>query len=138
MNNRLLSYHPLNADFGILLLRLIFGGLMFYHGYSKVMAYNQILPMFGDLVGIGSKNSFHLVIFAEFICGALVVLGLFTRLAVIPILIAMAVAFFVAHGKDPFQVKELAFFFLTLSIPVFILGSGRYSIDHLIFNKRAY
>ncbi|HEY1112570.1 MAG TPA: DoxX family protein, partial [Chitinophagaceae bacterium] len=79
---------------------------------------------------------FNLVIFAELVCGFLVLIGLLTRLTVIPIFITMAVAFFVAHANDPFDVKALAFVFLLLSVIVFVLGSGRYSIDGWLFQKR--
>ncbi len=134
-NNKILSYHSLNTDVASLLLRLIFGGLFVRYGYNKIIAYDQILPMFQDLIGIGSKLSFNLVIFAEFFCGFLVLIGFFTRLSVIPILINMAVAFFIAHAKDPFDVKAIAFVFLLLSIVIFVLGSGKFSIDNLIYKK---
>ena len=101
----------------------------------KLASYDEILPMFTDLIGIGSKLSFILVIFAELVCGFFVAIGFFTRLAVIPIFITMVVAFFIAHAKDPFDVKSLAFVFLLLSIVVFVLGSGRFSVDRLIFKK---
>jgi putative oxidoreductase len=135
MKNRLLSYHPLNTDLAILLLRLSFGGLFIYHGYTKLVSFNDILPHFGDVIGIGSKLSFILVIFAEFFCGILVTIGLLTRLSVIPIMITMAVAFFVAHAKDDFMVKELPFLFLLLSIVIFITGAGRYSVDGMMQNR---
>ncbi|MEJ6980426.1 DoxX family protein [Pedobacter sp. P351] len=135
MKNNILSYHSLNTDLAALLLRFILGGLMAYHGYTKLIAFDQILPMFTDIIGIGAKNSFILLIFAELGCGLLVVFGLLTRLAVIPIFISMFVAYFVAHGKDPFQAKELAFVFLLLPVVIFILGAGKYSIDKLLFSK---
>lgn len=137
MSNSITSYRPLHTDLAILLFRLIFGGLFVYHGYTKLMAYDQILPMFGDIIGIGSKLSFNLVIFAELVCGFMVAVGFLTRLAVIPILITMIVAYFIAHGKDPFQVKELAFLFLTICVPIFIAGSGRLSVDGLIQKNSA-
>jgi putative oxidoreductase len=136
MNNLFFSYRSLNTDLAALLLRIILGGLMAYHGYTKFEAYDKILPMFGDIIGIGSKPSFNLVIFAELFCGLLVVIGFLTRLTVIPILIAMGVAFFVAHGNDPFQNKELPLTFFLLTFVVFILGSGKYSVDGLLFKKR--
>ena len=132
-NSMLFRLQPLNSDLAAFLLRLILGGLFIYHGYGKIENYDQILPMFGDIIGIGSKLSFNLVIFAEFFCGILVTIGLFTRLTVIPILITMFVAFFVAHQKDAFQVKELPFVFMLLTLVVFIMGSGRYSVDRLFF-----
>jgi len=133
--NKILSYRVLDADIAALLLRLILGGLFIRYGFNKFIGYDQILPMFQDVIGIGSKLSFNLVIFAELICGALVALGLLTRLAVIPILITMAVAFFVAHAKDPFDAKALPFVFLLLTSVVFVLGSGKYSIDRFVFNS---
>ena len=93
-NKKILSYQSPNTDLAALLLRLIFGGLFVRYGYNKVVAYDQILPMFQDLIGIGSKLSFNLTIFAELFCGFLVLIGFFTRLSVIPIFITMAVAFF--------------------------------------------
>ncbi|MDF3077781.1 MAG: hypothetical protein K0S09_1670 [Sphingobacteriaceae bacterium] len=137
MKPSIFSPYPLNTDLAALLLRLAFGGLFVYHGYSKFAAYDQILPMFGDLIGIGSKLSFNLVIFAELGCGFLVLIGLLTRLAVIPIFIAMAVAFFMAHAKDTFQVKELPFLFLLLCLSIFVLGPGKYSLDGLLFRSKA-
>ena len=135
MKNKLLSSQSLNTDLATLLLRLIFGGLFIYYGYLKIASYNQILPMFGDIIGIGSKLSFNLVIFAELIGGFLVLIGFMTRIAVIPVFITMIVAYFIAHEKDTFQVKQIAFVYLLLSIVVFILGSGKYSLDKLLSKK---
>lgn len=132
----ILKILPLNTDAATLLLRLVFGGIFVYYGYSKILAYDKILPQFGDIIGIGPKLSFHLVIFAEFGCGLLIALGFLTRLAVIPVFITMAVAYFIAHAKDTFEDKELSFLFLLLSIVVFLLGSGKISIDHLIFKSK--
>jgi len=133
---KIFSYHSINTDLASFLLRLVFGGLMIYHGYSKLSAYEQMVPMFPDLIGIGSKLSLILAIFAEFICGIFIVFGFITRLSVIPIFITMIVAYFLAHGQDAFQVKELAFSFLLLSLVVFTLGSGKYSIDSVLFKER--
>jgi putative oxidoreductase len=132
---KVFDYRSLNTDLATLLLRLIFGGLFVRYGYMKMSAYNDILPMFGDIIGIGSKLSFNLVIFAELVCGFLVLIGLLTRFAAIPIFITMVVAFFIAHKNDPFDMKAVAFLLLCLSLVVFILGSGKYSIDALLFKK---
>ncbi len=136
MKNSILNIHPLSTDLAALLLRLIFGGLFIYHGWGKLSNYEAMLGMFQDIIGIGIKPTVILVIFAEFFCGIFVLVGFFTRLSVIPIFITMLVAFFIAHGKDPFQVKELAFVYLTLSVVVFLLGSGRYSLD-AAFSKKS-
>lgn len=135
MNNKILSYQSLHTDFAALFLRLIFGCLFVYYGYQKISSYDQILPMFGDIIGIGSKLSFNLVIFAELFCGFFVLIGFLTRLTVIPIFFTMFVAYFIAHANDPFQAKQLALVYLLLSVVIFVLGSGRFSVDQLIFKR---
>ena len=133
---KLLSLSPLNSDITALLLRLIFGGLFVRFGYMKAASYNDIMPMFQDIIGIGAKLSFNLVIFAELVCGFLVLVGFFTRLSVIPVFITMVVAFFIAHKADPFDMKISAFIFLCLSVVVFVMGSGKYAVDRLIVGRR--
>ena len=132
MKNKLLNYQSLNTDLGALMLRLLVGALFVKYGLFKLNLYDEILPKFPDLIGIGSKLSFILVIFAELVCGFLVAIGLFTRLAIIPIFITMIVVFFIAHAAEDFEAKTLPFVFLILSIIIFLLGSGKYSMDRLI------
>jgi len=132
---RLLSPYSLNTGLATLVLRLLFGGMFIYHGWPKLADYNGMLAMFGDPIGIGSELSLILVIFAEFFCGILILLGLFTRFAVVFTFVTMLVAYFVAHGKDDFMVKMLPFVYIWLCIVVFILGSGRYSLDAVLFDK---
>ena len=136
MKNRLFSTQMISPNLVALLMRMILGGLFIFHGWQKIEAYDKILPMFTDIIGIGSKLSFNLVIFAEFFCGILLVIGLFTRLSVIPILFTMIIAYFVAHEADDFQKKTLPFLYMVLCIPVFFAGSGKYSVDSLIFRKK--
>ncbi|HUR67387.1 MAG TPA: DoxX family protein [Chitinophagaceae bacterium] len=136
MKNRILGTQTINTDVAALFLRMILGGLFVYYGYLKVASYDKILPMFGNIIGIGSELSFNLVIFAELVCGFFVLIGLLTRLTVIPIFITMAVAYFVAHAKDPFPLKQLVLVYLLLCIVVFILGSGKYSFDSLLQKKK--
>lgn len=135
MQNNLTSLKPLDTDVAALLLRLIFGGLFIYHGYTKFASFDQIAPMFPDLLGLGGKLTFILVICAEWGCGMLVTIGLLTRITVLPIFVTMLCAFFMAHAQDPFMNKELPFSFMLLSSVVFVLGSGKYSVDSLIFKK---
>lgn len=138
MKSKIFDYYSLNTDIASLLLRIIFGGIFVYHGYGKIASFNEYYTMFPDLIGIGGKLSFILVIFAEFFCGLLIILGILTRLAVIPIFITMIVAFFIAHANDPFNIKELAFVYMLFSVVIFILGSGKFSFDRLLFKREAF
>lgn len=134
---RLINPESLNTDLATLILRLVFGGMFIYHGYPKLVGYNDMLGMFGDPVGLGTELSVILVIFAEFFCGIFILLGLFTRFAVVFTFITMLVAYFVAHGKDEFMVKMLPFVYIWLCVVIFILGSGRYSLDAVMSNNKS-
>ncbi|MFL9839009.1 DoxX family protein [Flavobacterium sp. ST-75] len=131
----LIKVQALNIDLATLLLRLIFGGMFVYYGYMKAANYEAFASMFQDIIGIGAKLSFNLVIFAELVCGFFILIGLLTRFSVIPVFITMIIAFFVAHANDGFDVKAIAFVYMLLCIVIFILGSGRYSADAVLFGK---
>jgi len=134
---RLINPESLNTDLATLILRLVFGGMFIYHGYPKLVGYNEMLGMFGDPIGLGTELSVMLVIFAEFFCGIFILLGLFTRFAVVFTFITMLVAYFVAHAKDEFMVKMLPFVYIWLCVVIFILGSGRYSLDAVMSNNKS-
>jgi putative oxidoreductase len=72
-----------------------------------------------------------LAIFAEFFCSILLILGLFTRLACIALIITMVVIVSV-HDWDLFNKHELAPTFLVGYVAIFLMGPGKYSLDALI------
>lgn len=120
----------LPTSIGLLLLRLAVGGMMAYgHGWGKLSSFSERSGSFPDLLGIGGPANMALAIGAEFFCAILVVLGLFTRVAAVPLAFTMIMAAFVVHGADPFAKKELAFFYLTTSLALVFTGAGKLSVD---------
>lgn len=118
------------TDFGLLLLRIAGSGLLLTHGIPKLMNYFGEDPIqFGNPIGIGSGPSHFLVMFAEVFCASLVLIGLKTRWAAIPVVIAMLVAAFVAHAADPIGTKEKSLLFAAIFMSIFLMGPGRYSFD---------
>src|SRR4051794_20123087 len=88
-------------SFAMLVFRLGVGGLMLAnHGWDKISHFSQKSSSFSDPFGVGTTASFSLVVFAEFFCAAFIILGLFTRLATIPLIIAMSIAFITAHKMN--------------------------------------
>jgi putative oxidoreductase len=83
-------------------------------------------------MGIGSTFSLTLVIFAEFFCSLFLVLGLFTRLSVLPLIITMCVALFQVHHGEVFGKGETDALFLTSYFVLLLLGPGRVSVDSMI------
>ena len=120
---------PDRPNLALLLLRLAAGGFMMVHGLQKAARYGELTESFADPIGLGPATSATLAIFAEVVCAALVIFGALTRAALVPLLVTMAVAFFVVHGDDPWRKRELAALFGVTYVVLFISGPGRYSVD---------
>ena len=73
-----------------------------------------------------------LTVFAEVLCAALIVVGLFTRWAVIPLIVTMLVAIFIIHIGDPFEKMEMAIIYLTAYAAIGWAGPGRFSLDEMM------
>jgi putative oxidoreductase len=118
-------------DIALLLLRVVFGGLMLLnHGWGKVVKLFTGDPTeFANVFHMGAPVSLALASFAEFFCAALVVIGLFTRWAVVPLIVTMLVAIFAIHLGDPFKKMELAIIYFTAFSAIGLMGPGWYSAD---------
>ncbi|BAV04608.1 DoxX family protein [Filimonas lacunae] len=119
-------------NFSMLLLRIAFGGLLLLnHGMDKLMNFPVRAAHFINFMGIGSKASLILVIFAEVFCSLFIVLGLFTRFAAIPLIITMLVAIFKAHAGN-FQQAESAVMYCTAFFVLLFCGPGKVSVDGMM------
>lgn len=116
----------------LLVLRLGFGILLAHHGYQKFSNFHQTEGFMMDFMGLGKPASTALVIFAEFFCSILIILGLFARLACIPIIIVFIVIIFKATGADYFGKSELPELYLTAFVALLLTGPGRISVDSMI------
>ena len=128
-----MSSGPLANDLGLLILRILSGAVLLSHGYPKFQKILEGNLQFGDPVGIGQVSSLYLSTFAEFLCAILIIIGLYTRLSLIPLIINMSVAFFIVHATDDFATKEKSILFLGMFIVLFLTGAGRFSIDNKIY-----
>ncbi|WP_008585027.1 DoxX family protein [Niabella soli] len=128
------KYKEVNVSVALLLLRVTSGAAMVMnHGIKKLTGFNQIASKgFADPFHIGVKLSLGLTLFAELFCALLLIAGLLTRLAAIPLIIAMSVALFHAHGGDFFGQGELPGVYLAIFLTLLIIGPGKYSMDKAI------
>ena len=116
----------------LLAVRIIFGILLMSHGIQKLNNFQELSTSFPDPLGVGNSLSLSLAIFGELVCSLGFIVGFLYRLAMIPMIFTMCVAFFVIHANDVFAVKELAFVYLIVFILMYIAGPGKFSIDHYI------
>jgi putative oxidoreductase len=126
---------PLNS-LGLLVVRLLAGGMMLTHGITKIGRLMSDGPVkFADPFGLGPEISLSMAIFSEVLCAILIMIGFKTRLATFPLMITMLVAAFYAHWDDPFGKKELPLLYFSVFLGILIVGAGKYSIDQYQINR---
>jgi putative oxidoreductase len=69
---------------------------------------------------------------AEVFCALTFIGGFLFRISLLPMLFAMFIAFFYAHGGSIAD-GELAFIYLGVFLLLLVTGPGRYSADYLIY-----
>jgi len=104
---------------------------MLMHGYDKLMNFAKYKDGFMNFLGMGSTLSLALVVFAEFFCSVFLILGIFTRLATIPLIISSCVILFKIDGGDVFKHGEITLY-LAGYIVLLLVGPGKASVDSMI------
>lgn len=111
-----------HLDGALLFLRLFIGGMMLSHGWAKLASFSTLSATFPDPLGVGSTLSLLLILFAEVGCSCLLIFGLMTRLAALPLMFGMLMGFFRYSWCRSFCSERVAF---TLSGRVCIFAVGR-------------
>ena|ERR1051326_4599288 len=111
-------------------LRIIVGLMFMQHGLSKYFAFPAASPptfQMMSLLGLAGVM--------EIICGGLVAIGLFTRVAAFLASGEMAVGYFMSHAPRGFfpqaNAGELAVFYCWVFLYLALEGPGPWSIDAL-------
>jgi putative oxidoreductase len=120
--------------------RITLGVLFVSTGWGKVHSLPKVTAYFAEL-GIPFPGiQAPMVSFIELFGGALLVVGLASRLAALPLMGSMAVAILTAqranvHGlPDLFGLVEWTY--LALLLWVALAGPGKISLDHLLFSRK--
>jgi putative oxidoreductase len=125
---------PAAADAGRLVLRIVLAILLLFHGVSKVIGgvgfITGMVAKAGLPAGLG-----YLVYIGEVVAPALILIGLFTRVAALIVVVNMIVALLLVHTGQFFSLSdtggwalELQGMYLGSAVALALLGAGRYSI----------
>lgn len=123
-----------DADKGLLLIRVMFGVLILFHGWHKVV-HGIDTPM-ARMASHGLPG--FLMYFAyvsEFVAPILIVLGLFTRLSALTLFVTMTVVVYIEvrtgvsltpQGAVSIETQLIYWF---ISAALFFTGPGRYKVS---------
>jgi putative oxidoreductase len=141
VQDRLLSVAGRLSFLGPTLARLTLGVIFVGSGWGKLQNLPKVTEFFGEL-GIPAPGfNAGLVSSAELACGALLLIGLLSRLAAIPLIVTMTVAILTAKRDALHSLPDLLGFeewtYIVLALWIAVAGAGPLSIDRLLRDRLA-
>ena len=121
------------------LTRLALGWVFLQSGWGKLHNLPKVTAFFGQLGIPAPQFLAPLAAGTEFLCGLLLLLGLATRVASLPLVVIMIVAIVTAKRgdihelSDLFEVSEYLYIVLALWLAGF--GAGPLSVDYLVARR---
>ena len=125
------------------LVLLLARGLIAYGFYEPAMKkwqdIDSVAGWFGSMgIPYPTMNA-YLAASTEIIGVALLVLGLFTRLISLPLIVIMLVAIFMVHIDNGFSAGvngfEIPLYYMIFLLIFVSHGAGKFSLDYIFFNK---
>jgi len=118
---------------GIFIFRLLVSGeLIIVHGLKKIgvgIAQAEVVP---NPFGLPEIVNQIFATGANLVCPLFIIVGLFTRLATLPILAVTLTGYFVVHGNDSLIERDIPFMFSVAFLFILAVGPGSYSLDDKI------
>ena len=125
------------ADSAIFFLRLFIGTLLFTQAITKSQQYLWLEEEYPTILGLSGADVVSLVGTIEAVSGALLAMGLLTRVTSAVMAVVMFFAAFVLFPSQSFDQAELKVVYAGIYIFLLIAGGGRYSLDRLVCVARA-
>jgi putative oxidoreductase len=123
-----------HSAWGVLALRVAVGARLIEGTQDNVFSSARMEEFAAFLAAHGTPApmfSAYLSAYAQFTCGILIVLGLFTRLAGLVMTINFIAALLIAHRATPFLATWQAAMMLAAALYFLFAGAGALSIDRL-------
>lgn len=121
---------PFTPDLGLLFARISGAALLLHvHGIPKIVHYQDELVHIDDPLGMGRALTLWCALFAEVVCPVLVALGLFTRLAALPVLFLLLVSMLLVHPEWSIAEGQFGWLLVIVFGTIGLSGAGRHSLD---------
>jgi putative oxidoreductase len=125
---------------GPLALRLSLGAVFLGTGWGKIHNLGQVTGFFTELGIPFPAQQAAMVSVIELVGGSLILLGLFTRFAALPLMATMFVAILTAKRPEIDGIRSLLAFeeftYLAGFLWLFVAGAGKASLDALFFGRK--
>jgi putative oxidoreductase len=125
---------------GPLLARVTVGVLFMSTGWGKVHSLDKVAAFFAELHIPAPAFQATMVSYVELIGGALLLVGLASRFAAIPLIVSMVVAIVTAKRDDVHGLADLfglvEWTYLALLVWIALAGAGSVSLDRVLFASK--
>ena len=137
MLKRFLSPWPIWQQTGLTIIRILVGIFITYHGFEVFN--KQMMNDYGKwLTDMHFPSPLFMAYLGksiEFAAGVLFTIGLFTRIAIIPLIVTMLVITYGMGEGKIFMDNQHPFLFVLLFLVIFFTGPGKFSLDYYLFGK---
>lgn len=119
----------------LLAFRILLGFELFrVHGLKKIRLENGKKEVIPNPLGLPTKLNALVASFADLVVPFLIILGLGTRLAVLPTIGVTAIGYFVVHRRDSLELRDVPYMYTLSLLLILALGAGTYSLDYYLLN----
>ena len=135
---KLLLYSDAGSDINniaLLVFRILIAVELFrVHGMKKFRVENGEREHVPNPLHLPEKLNGLVATFSDTVVPFFIILGLGTRLLILPTIGVTAVGYFVVHRKDSLEVRDVPYIYTVTLLFLLALGAGTYSLDHYILN----
>ena len=100
------------------------------HGLKKFRVENGQKEHVPNPLHLPEKLNGLVATFSDTVVPFLIMLGIGTRLVVLPTIGVTAIGYFVVHRKDSLEVRDVPYMYTLSLLLILALGAGTYSLDH--------
>jgi putative oxidoreductase len=104
------------------------------HGLKKFKLQNGEKEHVPNPLGLPDKLNGLIATFSDTVVPFLVILGITTRLVILPVIGVTAIGYFVVHRKDSVEVRDVPYMYTLCFLFLLITGGGTLSVDHYLLN----
>jgi len=105
------------------------------HGMKKFRVENGQKEHVPNPLHLPEKLNGLVATFSDTVVPFLIILGIGTRLVVLPTIGVTAVGYFVVHRKDSLEVRDVPYMYTLSLLLILALGAGKYSLDYYLLNQ---
>lgn len=131
----MLNFKTVLPSLPALITRLAVGFVFAYGAWSKFQNIDAVITQFNQSGLPFVTPLTYLVCTIELVAGVLLIVGLFTRLVVVPLIVIEATAAFAVKGAMATQIATALnfteFLYVWLFLWLLVHGPGKYSVDYL-------